>query len=184
MPKKKAAQQRKRRQSPPWGKLLGGKPIERHAFIRDEKVDLGDDLAQQTRYFRMIRLLHHYGIVAPIPIHPVPGLVDISWSCWYQLALALASEQDESLKIIDGLPRGKTTARWRGLEGAELVSSVDLIRKTRPKRSIRWCLRIVQEKLYPDSYGRMPFDQLEVRYHEARKHHRTTKRAPNSKGAS
>src|SRR5262245_28025457 len=64
MPKKKAAQQRKRRRSPPWGKLFGGKPIERLAFIRGEKVDLGDDLAQRTRYSRMMSLLNHYGIVA------------------------------------------------------------------------------------------------------------------------
>jgi len=184
MPKKKAAQQRKRRRSPLWGKLLGGKPIERHAFIRGEKVDLGDDLAQRTRYFRMIRLLHHYGIVAPIPIHPVPGLVDISWSCWYQLALALASEQDESLKIIDGLPRGKTAARWRGLEGAELVRLVDTLKKVRPNRSIRWCVREVQQKILATSYGRMPLDQLVVRYHEAKRHHRSTKRERNNERAS
>src|SRR5262249_28480969 len=178
MPKKRAA----RRPRPPWGRLLGGKPIEQHEFIRGEKVDLGDDLAQQRQYFKMMRLLDHYRIVAPVPIYPVAGLVNIDWWCWYQLALAIASEHDDSLKIVDGLPGGKTAARWRGPEGAELIRLVDFLRNRRPepKRSIRWCLRQVQQKIYPNSYGRMPLEQLVVRYYEARKHHRTTKRMHNS----
>ena len=48
--------------------MLDGTPIERYEFIRGEKIDLGDDLAQQTQYFKMMRLLDHYRIVAPAPI--------------------------------------------------------------------------------------------------------------------
>src|SRR5262245_60970353 len=94
MPKKKAAHAAKRRRRPPWGRLLGGKPIERHGFMWGEKVDLGDERARQEQYFRMTRLLWHYGITAPVPIYPVAGLVNIDWWCWYELALAMASEVD------------------------------------------------------------------------------------------
>ena len=176
MPKKKAvhAVAAKRRRRAPWGKLLGGKPIERHIFIRDETIDLGDEFLREMQYWRMQGLLHHYGIVGHVPLYP-KGLADRSWWCWYELALAIASELDDSPKIVAGAPRGKTAARWRGLEGAELIRWVDTLRKVRQNRSIRWCLREVQKKIFPDSYGRMPLDQLVVRYHEAKRHHRTTK---------
>ena len=177
MPKKKAAQQRKRRRSPPWGKVLGGKPIERHVFVQGEKIDLGDEPAKR-QYFKMLRLRDHYGIGGPVPRYPVAGLVDPSWLYWYKLALAIASELDDSLKIVDGLPRGKTAARWRGLEGAQLIRLVDMIKKGKPKWSVRRCLTKVQQ-LFPN-YGRIPLKQFATRYHEARKHHRTTKRARNS----
>jgi hypothetical protein len=177
MPKKTSGQaQRKRRPRPPWGKLLGGKPIEQHEFIRGEKVDLCADLAQQMQHSKMMRLLGHYGIVAPVPIYPVAGLVNIDGECWYQLALAIAVELDDSLKIVAGVPPGKTAIRWRGREGAELVRFVDILRKVNPKRSINWCLQQVQRRIFPNSYGRMSLKELVVRYHEARKHHRTTKR--------
>jgi hypothetical protein len=121
---------------------------------------------------------------SPVPIYPVAGLVDIDWLCWYQLALAIASELDDSLKIVDGLPPGKTAARWRGPEGAALIRLVDFLRSRRPKpkRSILWCLRELKKRL-PNSY-RLPLDQLEARYYEARRHQRATKRARSSEGAS
>jgi hypothetical protein len=183
MPKKEVAHAAaaKRRPRPPWGKLLGGKPTERHVFIRDEKIDLDEEFLRERQYFRMHALLQHYGIVGHVPLYP-KGLADRSWWPWYELALAIASELDDSVKIVDGPPRGKTAARWRGLEGTELIRLVDMIKRVK-NRSVRWCLREVQ-KMFPTSYGQMPLDQLVVRYHEARRHHRTTKRAPNSKGAS
>ena len=177
MPKKRAA----RRPGPPWGRLFGG-PLERHVFIRGEKIDLGDEL-REFQYSRMHALLDHYGIVGHVPPYP-NGLADRSWWCWYELALAIASELDDSLKIVDGLPPGKTAARWRGLEGAELIRLVDTLKKVRPNRSIRWCIREVQQKILANSYGRMPLDQLVVRYYEAKRHHLTTKRARSSEGAS
>src|SRR5262245_47365748 len=146
MPRKKAAHAvHKRRPRPPWGKLLGSKPIERHRFVRDEKIDLGEEFTQKEQYLRMLLLRDHYGIGGPIPRYPVAGLVDPSWLCWYKLALVIASELDDSLKIVDGRPPGKTAARWRGgLEGAELIRLVDTIRKVKPNWSVRRCLREVQ----------------------------------------
>jgi len=194
MPKKRAAHavaetasgqaQRKRRRRPPWGKLLGGKPIKRHEFIGGEKVDLGDDLVGREQYFKMQSLLHYYGLAGDVPVYPVAGLVDANWLCWYQLALAIASELDDSLKIVDGRPPGKTAARWRGAEGAALIRLVDIFRKKNPNRTINWCLQQVQRRILPNSYGRMSLNQLAARYHEAKRHHRTTKQARNSERAS
>ena len=185
MPKKASGQaQRKRRPRPPWGKLLGSKPIERHRFVRDEKIDLGEEFTQEVQYLRMLLLRDHYGIGGPVPRYPVAGLVDPSWLCWYKLALAIASELDDSLKIVDGRPPGKTAARWCGAEGAELIRLVDMLRKKNPKKSINWCLQQVQRRIFPNSYGRMSLAQLVVRYHEAKRLHRTTKRARRSEGAS
>src|SRR5262245_45917659 len=106
MSKKRAARRR-----PPWGKLFDGKPLERHTFIRDERLDVNDELLREMQYFRMQALLHHYGIVGPVPPYP-KGLADSSWRCWYELALAMASERDDTLKIVNAPPRGKTAARW------------------------------------------------------------------------
>jgi len=176
MPKKRAA----RRPGPPWGRLFGG-PLERHVFIHGEKIDLGDE-RREMQYFRMHALLEHYGIVGHVPPYP-KGLADRSWWCWYELALAIASELDDSLEIVDGRPPGKTAARWRGAEGAELIRLVDWFRKSKPKWSIQQCVQKVQ-KLFPANYGRMPLDQLVVRYHEAKRHHSTTKRGRNNERAS
>src|SRR5215471_1023727 len=181
MPQKRAAQaQRKRRRRPPWGKLFAGKPLARHIFLHGERIDVSDTI-QKVQYIRMHALLDHYGIVGHVPPYP-NGLADRSWWCWYELALAIASELDDSLKIVDGLPPGKTAARWRGLEGAELIRLVDWFRKSKPKWSVPQCVQKVQ-KLFPANYGRMPLDQLVVRYHEAKRHHRTTKRGRNSEHA-
>jgi hypothetical protein len=175
MPKEKAAHARKRRRRPPWGKLLHGMPLERHILYRGKRLHRGDELfLREMQYWRMQALLPYYGIVGHVPPYP-KGLADRSWWCWYELALAIASESDDSVKIVDGPRPGKTAARWRGDEGAELIRLVELIRKARPSRSVRWCLREVQQKIDPDSYGRMPLDQLVARYYEAMKHHRTTK---------
>ena len=175
----------KRRQSPPWGNLLGGKPIERCDFVGGKKLDLGDGFAQGMQYRKMRRLMHHFGIVSsfPLPVYPIAGVADASWWPWYRLALAIASELDDSLKVVDGYPRGKTAARWRGDEGALLLELVDYHRQKRPGCSIRWYLRRLQT-VPPNFYGQMPLDELVVRYHEARRHHRGTKRAPKRAGGS
>jgi len=175
MPKKEVAHAAaaKRRPRPPWGKLLGGKPIERRVLIRDDKLDL-DEESRERQYLKMQGLFHHYGIVGYVPLYP-KGLADRSWWPWYELALAIASELDDSVKIVDGRPRGKTAVRWRGLEGTELIRLVETVKRLK-NRPVQWCLREVQ-KMFPTSYGQMPLDQLVVRYHEARRHQRTTKRA-------
>jgi hypothetical protein len=176
---------RRKRKHPPWGNLLGGKPIERCDFVGGKKLDLGDGFAQRMQYRKMRRLIHHFGIVSPfpLPVYPIAGVGDASWWPWYQLALAIASELDDSLKIVDGQPRGKTAARWRGDEGALLLELVDYHRQKRPGCSIRWYLRRLQT-VPPNFYGGMPLNELVVRYHEARRHHRGTKRAPKRAGGS
>src|SRR5262249_23518752 len=168
MPKKKAAHavaktasgqaQLKRRRGPPWGKLLRGKPLMRHIFVQGERLDLGDEFLREMQYLRMQGLLQYYGIAGHVLLYP-KGLGDRSWWCWYELALAIASELDDSLKIVDGVPPGKTAPRWRGLEGAGLIRLVDSIRKARPNRSVQWCLQEVRKKIHPNSYGRIPLNQ-------------------------
>jgi hypothetical protein len=176
-------QRKRRRRPPPWGKLPIGRPIERHVFMGDEKLDLDEESLRERQYFKMHALLQHYGIGGPVPPYP-KGLADRSWWCWYQLALAIASELDDSLKIVDGRPPGKTAPRWRGAEGANLIRLVDTLKRVKPNRSIRWCLRVVQKKVMPNSYGRMTLDELEARYYEAIRHHCTTKRARINERAS
>jgi hypothetical protein len=179
--------ERGRRRTPPWGNLLGGKPIERCDFVGGKKLDLGDGFAAGMQHRKMKRLIGHYGIVShlPLPGYPIAGFGDASWVPWYQLALAIASELDDSLKIIDAVPRGKTAPRWRGEEGALLLELVDYIRQRswKAKKSIRECLRELQT-LPPKFFEDMPLDRLVVRYHEAKKHHRGTKRARNKYHAS
>jgi hypothetical protein len=192
MPKKNAArttaeaasgkERRRRRRAPPWGDLLGGKPIERCDFLGDNKLDLGAGFTQEMQYLKMQRLMRYYRIVGPLPAFPIAGFGDVSWWPWYQLALAIASESDESLKIVDAPPRHKTAARWRSDEGAVLVQLVDYLRESRPGRSIRWCLSQFRTT-YP-FYKRMSLDELVARYYEARRHHCGTKRLSNSARAS
>jgi hypothetical protein len=176
MSKKKAvhAAAARRRRCAPWGKLLGGKPTERHTFMGDERIDLDEEYLRERQYFAMQFLLQHYGIVGNVPLYP-KGLADRSWWGWYELALAMASELDDSLKIVDSRPPGKTAPRWRGAEGASLIRSVDTLKKVKPNRSIRLCLRLVRQKVAPNSYGQMTLEELEARYYEARRHRRTTK---------
>jgi hypothetical protein len=159
---------------PPWGKLLGGKPIERYTYLFDEKIALGEGFMRQEQHRKMQRLLRHYGIVGRVPRYPIAGFEDASWLVWYNLALAIASELDDSLHIIDAKPRAKTAPRWRGLEGRLLLRLVDVLRKRRPRRSVRWCLHRLQTA-HPSSWGRMTLAQLVVRYYEAKRYHRTTK---------
>jgi hypothetical protein len=164
---------RKQRLRPPWGNILGGKPIERQAWFFNEKIDLGDEFVRQEQYDKMRRLATHYQIIGDLE-YPVKG-IDSSRLGWYQLALAMASDLDDSLRIVDAPSPAKTTARWRGPEGLFLLRIVDAIRKTRPKKSIRWCLNEFRKRT--PGLAQMSLDQLDVRYHEARKHFSATEEA-------
>ena len=173
-----AEHKRRRRRRRPWGNLLGGKPIERSAYFGAEKVDL-EDTARLIQYEMMVSLVRHYGIRGPVPTYPFAGVGDVGGWLWYQLALAVASELDDSLKIIDAKLPSKTTPRWRGVEGRVLVRQIRVLQEMRPHRSIHWCLDRLQ-KQFPTSYGEIPFRQLKARYYEAKKHQRGTKRSPNN----
>jgi hypothetical protein len=155
---------RKQRLRPPWGNILGGKPIERQAWFFNDKIELGDEFVRQEQYDKMRRLATHYQIIGDLE-YPVKG-VDTSGLGWYQLALAIASDLDDSFNIVDAPPPTKTGARWRGPQGLFLLRIVDAIRKNRPEKSIRWCLNEFRKRT--PGLAQMPLDQLAVRYHEAR----------------
>ena len=179
----KGTPKRRRKSRPPWGNLFGGKPIERWAWYYNQKVDLGDDLVLRQRHMRMLQLKEYYGIFGGNFDYPIEGVGPSDWVPWYKLALAIASELDDSLKIVDAKPCGKTSPRWRGVEGRVLLSMVKAYRDIYPGRSTRWCLSrlLKQNPAFAKSLA-----QLEVRYYEAKKHFDfgTTKRQRNHKAAS
>jgi len=164
---------RKRPLRPPWGNILGGKPIERQGWLFNERIDLDDEFVREQQYLKMLRLISHYQIVGDHD-YPVQG-VDAKGLAWYQLALAIASDLDNSLNVTDAQSPAKTAARWRGSEGLFLLRLVDAMRKTRPKKSVRWCLNELRKR--SSGLAKMPLNQLAVRYHEAKKHFAATEKA-------
>jgi hypothetical protein len=172
--------QRKRGQRPPWGTLLGGKPIEHQAWIFGTRVKWDDHGAEQ--YSRMLRLKHHYGIIGGDHKYPTGGLGHLDWFPWYELALRIASDLDQSLKIVDIQPPARTAARWRGPEGAFLLRIVGAMRETRPQRSISWCLQELQKR--SPGLAKIPLKTLTVRYQDAKKYFDTTERARKRKHPS
>ena len=173
---------RKRRPRPPWGGILGGQLIENRFCFFDEKRDLGEHYARLMQHIKMVTLKAHYGIQGGDNLFPTKGVGAAEWLPWYQLALAIASDLDDSLKIVDAKPPSRTARRWRGVEGSVLVDLVDIWKQLRPKRSVQWCLQHVQIN-DPNGFGQMPLKDLTVRYYEAKRHHHTTKRAHNKGGA-
>jgi hypothetical protein len=170
----------KRRVRPPWGDLLGGKPIERHVWTFDKKIDRQS--LDKMQYLQMLRLMNFYGIggdhryPGAMGVAPAPGLP------WYQLSLTLACELDPSLRIIDSPAPSKTTARWRGLDGQVLLILVDVIKEVRPKSGLQWRLKEVQK--YNSGLARYSLDQLKARYYEAKRHFRGTKKAHKQRASS
>ena len=165
---------------PPWGNILGGESIERQGWHFNSRVVLGEDYVQQEQYARMLRLMKHYQILGGDYDYPIQGDGPTDWLPWYSLALAIASELDESLKVIDAKPRGRTAPRWRGPEGRMLLTLVEACRVAYPGRSVRWCLEQLRKK--DPGYG--PLNQLVVRYYEAKAYFSSTEQARNQEPAS
>jgi hypothetical protein len=175
---------RKRRPRPPWGGILGGKPIESRFYFFDEKRDLGEHYARLMQHIKMVTLKAHYGIQGGDNAFPIRGVAAAEWLPWYQLALAIASDLDDSLKVVDAKPPGKTARRWQGgVEGHTLIELVDALKQSRPGKTIRWYLQRVRT-LDPNGYGRMSLNQLVVRFSEAKRHHGITKAARDKGRAS
>jgi hypothetical protein len=118
--------QGKRPPYPPWGDLLGGKPIERWAPDW-MPIDIGKE---QRR--RMEVLKKHYGV-----------------KTWADLAFAIASQLDialhptpESYRQTRRRPsKGITAAKWAGPAGLQLLHVVDDIRdelETGSGKKISW----------------------------------------------
>jgi hypothetical protein len=180
----KAASRAQRRRRPPWGGLLGGKAIERQAWMFGERTEWDEQSLRAEQYSRMLRLKKYYGIAGGENLYPIEGVGPTDWLPWYELALRIASDLDESLNFVDAPPPAKTAARWRGPDGLFLVRLVDSIQENRPKakRSIRWCLQGLRKRL--PGLEKMSIGQLEARYYEAKKSFAPTKQAPKQKGAS
>ena len=145
-----------------------GKPIERLwrrdflAAIPDHLSDLGDPteiagLVEKKlfadQYQKMVRLKERYGADG-----------------WYALALAIASEIDDGLKIIDPPPRrtDKTAPRW-DKEGEYLLELVDCLREEEGGEVKLEYLLMKMQQLFPDRYGKMKLSTLKTRYHEAKR---------------
>ncbi len=166
-------ERRKRRPRPPWGGILGGKPIERYAWSFKKKIDLGET-AKRLQYFGMLQLMEHYKIYGWDHDYPIKGVGPADWLPWYELALAIASELDISLRIIDAARHGKTARRWRGLDGLALLQLVEAHQNVFPNRPVRWSLEQLRKRI--PGFPQFPLSQLVVRYYEAKRYHRTTKR--------
>jgi hypothetical protein len=169
----KSNARRKRRLRPPWGTILGGKPIERQAWYLNKRHNVKEVDIRREQYRRMLRLKDYYRIKGGDYDYPVRGVGPADWLPWYELALSIASEFDDSLKVVDAAPLRKTTARWRGMDGLILLKLVDIYRERHPRQSALWCLRKLHEQ--QPAFVKMPLKQLVARYYEAKRHHRATK---------
>jgi hypothetical protein len=128
------ARKKTSRRRVPWGQILG-KPIERmfalsrvdELFEREERRDeVRREIEQKAfaeQFKKMCLLKQHYEIEGKT-----------GWRPWYKLALAVASEFDDGLKILDPplAPSGKTAPRWRGAEGQELLMGTSINSLPRP----------------------------------------------------
>jgi len=149
----------------PWGDRLG-KPIER--FIRRDDPQHGeaaekDAIAEQYR--KMVRLKEHYGIEG-----------ETGWRPWYDLAVAVISEFDDGLKIIDPRPKPthKKAAKWRGTEGLVLLNEIEALRESAEAEvGSKVCVEALLEEhqqLCPRYRGMKPAT-LKKNYFEALRHH-------------
>jgi len=157
-----------RKPKPPWGERLG-RPIER--FIRRDDPQHGEAAKNDTiaeQYRKMCRLKAHYRIEG-----------ETGWRPWYELALALALERDDGLKIIDPPPKPthKRATKWRGAEGLRFLKETDALREAMEaevghKVSVEAVLAEHQQVC--SRYRDMDLQELEKNYYEAKRHHRKT----------
>jgi hypothetical protein len=177
----KRRSQRRGQRKPPWGNLLG-KPIERQFWSFDRKIARKEDDLARAQFQKMVAL-KHYGIYGGDHPAPVLGVAPADWVPWYQLSLRLASDLDPSLTIIDAPPPSKTTPQWRGgADGQVLLTLVETFKEMRPNRSIRWCLKAIQK--YNANLQQYSLDELNRRYHEAKRHFGSAKRTRKASTAS
>jgi hypothetical protein len=148
----------------PWGTLFAEEPpLQRIDSQSAEFKEKFERELEGRQFALMLKLKRHYGI---------QGIV--GWRPWYELALQIACELDGRLRIVDPVPekRGKTSPRWRGSEGFQLLKEVEAMRGANPRLSVRQCLKKIME-LAPRRYPRMTLDALVIRYNDAKIHHTT-----------
>jgi|ERR1043166_9064389 hypothetical protein len=153
-----------RRRQRSWGDKLG-KPIEQiDGFYAD---------ARREQYNKMLLLKEHFKIQG-----------ERGWRPWYALALAIASELDDGLKIVDWVRKqGRTAPRWRGAEGIILLQHVEDFKNASNSKKLLGQLAYLQQ-LLPSIYGGMSRDALEKAYYEALRHHRRTPKPRQRKRAA
>ena len=145
------------RRRTPWPRL--GKPIERplsRPYSNKEYEEWSEGLARKWQYERMLQIKKHYGIEG-----------ERGWEPWYNLVVAIVSEFDDGLKIVDTKVPNKP--RWKGADGYSLVKLVEVIQAEDRTRSERDCLGIlIRENRW---FGQFSVDTLSVRLAEAKRHH-------------
>lgn len=167
----------KNRARPTWHDLFSREAIGPTFFVlrlgRLAVADAGDKEAKAEQYRRMVQLRDHFGIS-----HKV------GWRAWYELAVAIASEQNPAFGFVGGpfsnsskgavskAARGKTTPRWRGFEGHLLVELVDDTRDALEERGIK---RVTWKHIAADlaslpGYSDMSAETLKANYSSAQKH--------------
>jgi hypothetical protein len=162
-----ARRKRVSRRRTPWPRL--GKPIER-LFTYGQDDQWSDKHARDKQYLRMLKLKEHYGIEGVSGARP-----------WYELALAIASEFDEGLRVVDG--KAPKYPRWKGVDGKILIQMVKMVRRHHRDRenvTERFCLNELVK--HTEWYSRFTLAALEVRYAEAKKHFLPAKRLVTSDG--
>ena len=154
---------KKAKNPPPWGNILGGKPIERWCR-RDDPADgqMAEKEALHEQFRRMCVLREHYGINKGLG--------------WYKLALAIASELDNSLKIIDPAPRPahKTSRKWATVEGVQLVAEIEAMRQQYPRppaRNLPMSNCSPSIRSFHSRHRKMDFDSFKSRYYDALRYH-------------
>lgn len=152
-----------KRKRPPWGDILG-KPIERLFPSEDEKNGrLAQQHAAAEQYQKMLRLKEHYGIEG-----------ESGWRPWYQLAVAIASELDEGLTIVNPLPQpsGKTARRWHGPEGQQLVTEIDVAKQEyiAAGKDITVLALLAEHQQMCPRYRQMTLQELERAYYRAKRY--------------
>ena len=102
---------------------------------------------------------------------------ETGWRPWYELALALALERDDGLKIIDPPPRrtDEKAAKWRGAEGLQFLDEFDALREAMEAEvGHEVCVEAVlaEHQEVCERYSKMKPDVLKKNYYEALRHHR------------
>jgi hypothetical protein len=114
--------------------------------------------AEAEQYSRMLRLKDHFKIEGNVGGKP-----------WYALALVVASNFDEGLKIRPyAEPKGETAPRWKGAPWQQLKAEVAAVRHHNTDKRERWCVRWVYEQL-PHRFGDLSFEDFYKRYTEAKR---------------
>jgi hypothetical protein len=136
------------RKKVPWPKLGDGKPIERYPDLEDKYHWARDEQVQ-----RMAQLTEMLGI-----------------KTYKELAIALGGMLDPALTIVDcEEPKGRTTKRWRGPHGMQLVVEVKAVQDT-DGCTLEQALKTTYDLRRKYRAERITFPHFRKNYYEAKKY--------------